>query len=596
MTPRTGADTGAVERPVGIGTNAPPAFGSDVIADTLRALGIEYIALNPGASYRGLHDSIVNYLGNKMPQMLLCLHEEVAVAIAHGYARVTGRAMAAAVHSNVGLLHASMSIFDAWCNRSPVLVLGATGPVDAAKRRPWIDWIHTSADQGAIVRDFTKWDDQPSSPAAAREALARAAWMANSLPKGPVYVNFDAELQEMKLPEPLPPFDVAQYTPPVMTGISPAALSALAADLKQARHPLVFFGRGSRSLEAWNRRVALVETLDAQAATRLNQAAVFPTGHPAHVGNPVSIGPGPELMEAMRAADVMLCLDWVDIGGMFRALGAPPKARIVTVTLDHTIHRGWNKDYQALAPASTYIAADPDAIVEALLGELAGHVPARPKLRRNPPPAVSPLPRDKLYGPHIPELLRAATRGRDVCLTYLTISWDSARWPLHHPLDYTGNSEGGAIGAGPGVSVGVALALKGSGRLPVAVLGDGDFLMGVTAIWTAVHYRIPLLVLVANNRSFYNDEVHQERVARMRQRPVENKWIGQRISDPEIDVAALARAQGARAFGPIESVEALERILPEAIAAVDNGEVSVVDVRIEPGYLEEVSAAMMRKV
>ena len=142
----------AIERPVPAGTNAA-GFGSDVAAEALRALDVPYIALNPGASYRGLHDSLVNHLGNARPQMLLCLHEEHAVAIAHGYAKVTGRAMAAAVHSNVGLFHATMAIFNAWCDRIPVIVIGATGPVDAAKRRPWIDWIHTARDQGAIVRD-----------------------------------------------------------------------------------------------------------------------------------------------------------------------------------------------------------------------------------------------------------------------------------------------------------------------------------------------------------------------------------------------------------------------------------------------------------
>src|SRR6187401_3208678 len=204
------ASLAAIDRPVPAGVNAA-GFGSDVIADALRATGIPYIALTPGASYRGLHDSLVNYLGNAQPQMLLCLHEESAVAIAHGYAKVTGRAMAAVVHSNVGLMHATMAIFNAWCDRMPVLVLGATGPVDAVKRRPWIDWIHTARDQGALVRPYTKWDDQPASPAAAREALMRALWLANTAPQGPVYVNLDAEMQEAKLSEPLPPLDVARF-------------------------------------------------------------------------------------------------------------------------------------------------------------------------------------------------------------------------------------------------------------------------------------------------------------------------------------------------------------------------------------------------
>src|ERR1700752_3454223 len=178
----------ALERPANLtGTNAP-AFGSDVVADTLRALEIPYIALTPGASYRGLHDSIVNYLGNTTPQMLLCLHEEAAVAVAHGYAKVTGKAMAAAVHSNVGLLHASMAMFNAWCDRMPMLVLGATGPVDAVKRRPWIAWLHPARDQGAMVRKSAKWDDQPSSPGAAREASLRGSWISNTAPQGPGYI------------------------------------------------------------------------------------------------------------------------------------------------------------------------------------------------------------------------------------------------------------------------------------------------------------------------------------------------------------------------------------------------------------------------
>ena len=194
ISPQPHAGSAALERPAPLGK---PLFGSDAVAEALRALDIPFIALNPGASYRGLHDSLVNHLGNAAPQMLLCLHEEHAVAIAHGWAKVTGKPMLAAVHSNVGLFHATMAIFNAWCDRMPVIVLGATGPVDAAKRRPWIDWIHTAQDQGAIVRSFVKWDAQPASPAAAREALFRAAWLAGTAPvMGPVYVNLDAGMQE----------------------------------------------------------------------------------------------------------------------------------------------------------------------------------------------------------------------------------------------------------------------------------------------------------------------------------------------------------------------------------------------------------------
>jgi thiamine pyrophosphate-dependent acetolactate synthase large subunit-like protein len=181
-----------------------------------------------------------------------------------------------------------------------------------------------------------------------------------------------------------------------------------------------------------------------------------------------------------------------------------------------------------------------------------------------------------------------------VTLTHLPISWEDRWWTFRHPLDFLGSDGGGGVGGGPGISVGAALALKNSGRLAVAVCGDGDFLMGVTAVWTAVHYKIPLLLVIANNRSFYNDELHQERVARMRARPVENKWIGQRMADPEIDLAAMGRAQGAVGFGPIVKPADLGPALEKAIAAVEAGGVAVVDVRVEPGYTATMTAAMTR--
>jgi thiamine pyrophosphate-dependent acetolactate synthase large subunit-like protein len=177
----------------------------------------------------------------------------------------------------------------------------------------------------------------------------------------------------------------------------------------------------------------------------------------------------------------------------------------------------------------------------------------------------------------------------------VSLSWNGAAWPFRHPLDYLGSDGGGGVGGGPGISVGAALALKGSGRIAVAVCGDGDFLMGVTALWTAAHYRIPLLIVIANNRSFFNDELHQERVARMRNRPVENRWVGQRISEPDIDLAAMARAQGAEGFGPVTEISELPAVLEQAIAAVDAGGVAVVDARVAPGYSPTMTAVMTRK-
>jgi thiamine pyrophosphate-dependent acetolactate synthase large subunit-like protein len=585
----------ALERPTNLtGTNAP-GFGSDVVADTLRALEIPYIALNPGASYRGLHDSIVNFLGNETPQMLLCLHEESAVAIAHGYAKVTGKAMAAAVHSNVGLFHATMAIFNAWCDREPVIVLGATGPVDAAKRRPWIDWIHTARDQGAIVRNYTKWDDQPASPAAAREALIRATWMANTAPRGPVYINLDAEMQEAKLAEPLAPIDAARFMPQANPGASAELIGEAAAMLKGAKHPVILMGRVSRSLDGWNERIALAETLNAKVISDLKIGCGFPTDHPLHAGAPASNAMVPEAIEAIKAADVILALDWVDLGGALRnALGQePPKAKIINVSPDFLIHNGWSMDYEILPPVDLLVPATPDEAVPLLLaaiGGAKGHKPVAVKARAEAyTPSAGPLRVDDLA-----RALKAAVGERAVTLTHLPLSWNGATWPFHHPLDYIGSEGGGGVGGGPGIAVGAALALKGSGRLPIAICGDGDFCMSATALWTAVHYRIPLLVVVCNNRSFFNDELHQERVARIRNRPPENRWIGQRISDPDIDCAGLGKAQGAVGFDPVTKTQDLVPTFEKAIAAVEAGHVAVVDVRVEPGYSAVATAAMMR--
>ncbi len=304
--------------------------------------------------------------------------------------------------------------------------------------------------------------------------------------------------------------------------------------------------------------------------------------------------PGTEALEAIGAADAILSLDWVDLAGTLKSAGrAAPGATVIQASLDHHLHGGWSMDYQGLPPVDLFIAADPDIAVHALCTAM-GAIVKPPKYQATTQtPAHSSG--DGLTVERLARELRKAAGDRLVSLTHLPLSWNGAWWPFRHPLDYLGSDGGGGVGGGPGISVGAALALKDSGRLPIAICGDGDFLMGATAIWTAAHYRIPLLLVVANNRSFYNDEVHQERVARMRGRPVENKWIGQRISDPDIDLAALARAQGAESFGPVENAADLAAIFAQAIAAVESGAVAAVDVRVAPGYGAAMSAAVSRK-
>jgi thiamine pyrophosphate-dependent acetolactate synthase large subunit-like protein len=577
----------AKENITGVRAEAPVAspeqkevWGSDAIAAVLRAIDIPYLALNPGASYRGLHDSIVNYLGNARPQMLLCLHEESAVAIAQGYAKASERMMGAVVHSNVGLMHASMAIFNAWCDRVPMLVLGATGPWDAAKRRPWIDWIHTASDQGALVRDYTKWDNQPASVPAAHEAILRAAQIANTAPRGPTYVNLDAGLQEAKVgPMPRLP-DPNRFRPAEPAQPGPKAIESAAKLLSGAKHPVVLAGRVSRSEAAWKDRVALAEKLQARVFTDIKLGAAFPTDHPLHAAPPATFL-SPDAAKLLRDADVVLALDWVDLAGVLKQVwGAEPVgAKVIQVSPDAHLHRGWSMDYQGLPPVDVYMMCEPETVVPLLLGA----VKARPAAVA---PAPQPLPpaSDQVTIRTLADALNAAAKGLEVCMTRLPLGWYGAYRHFHHPLDYIGSEGGGGVGAGPGITVGAALALKGSGRVPVAIMGDGDFLMGNTALWTATHYGIPCLILVANNRSFFNDELHQERVAKERARPVENRWIGQRISGPDIDLAMMARAQGAEGIGPVTQLAELRPAVEKGLRLVQEGAVCVVDVRVAPGY------------
>ena len=562
-------------------TAATTVWGSDAMAAMLRALDVPFIALNPGASYRGLHDSLVNYLGNDRPQMVLCLHEDNAVAIAHGYAKASGKMMGVALHSNVGLLHGSMSIFNAWCDRVPMLILGATGPWDAAQRRPWIDWIHTVSDQGALIRDFTKWDNQPASISAMVEALARAVQIANTAPYGPVYINLEAALQEARL-EALPTLpNMVRFLAPRAVRPDVALVGEAARLLSRANNPIILMGRTDRTMQSWRDRVALAEKLQARVFTDIKCGAAFPTDHPLHYGWP-GIQQLPPGLEAIRQADVILALDCVDLGGTLKqAYGAEPMtAKVIRVSLDQHNHRGFGMEYHVLPPADCYLLCEPEAAVPMLLEAVT------PRSGTAPQPFAGPQARvtENVTIASVAHALNDATRGLDVTITHLPLGWHGAYRHFRQPLDFLGSNGGAGVGAGPGITVGAGLALLGSGRLTVGVLGDGDFLMSNTAVWTAAHYQIPCLMIAANNRSFYNDELHQERVARLRGRPVENKWIGQRINEPDIDLAMMARSQGAEGIGPVTRPEELPAAIQRGIELVQQGKVCVIDARVAPGY------------
>jgi thiamine pyrophosphate-dependent acetolactate synthase large subunit-like protein len=282
------------------------------------------------------------------------------VSLAHGYARVTNKPLAVALHANVGLMHATMAIFNAWCDRIPIVMVGGVGPLDAVKRRPWVDWIHTSRDLGAIIRDYTKWDDLPGSVAAALESIVRAHRIAMTYPRGPTFVALDAGIQEEALasPVPMPPLD--RFPLPQQAFPSPQALRDAVALLRGAQRPLVMIGRVSNDTSDWDARVALAERIGAIVLTDIKTGASFPDRASASPVPPSLYVNGPAT-RAIRDADVILSLDWIDLGGTVRQAceGTFPTARVISCSLDEYIHNGWNMDYQALPPADVAMLARP---------------------------------------------------------------------------------------------------------------------------------------------------------------------------------------------------------------------------------------------
>lgn len=558
------------------------AWGSDVAAQMLHRFGFKYVSLNPGASYRGLHDSIVNHLGNRDPGMLLCLHEDHAVGIAHGYAKAADEPMAAIVHSNVGLMHGHMAIFNAFCDRKPLFLMGATGPMDSHQRRPWIDWIHTSSDQASIIRDIIKFDVQPTSAEAIVDGMTRANIATRTEPCAPVYVVLDAGLGEQSLEKPPAMPDMARYQPPSPPRAQGADVAKAVEMIKAAKRPVLLCGRSSRSQDSWNNRVKLAEAIGAVVMSDLKNGAAFPTDHPAHVIEPFN-QPTQTHQDLLAEADLIIALEWIDLGGCI----CPPKggakvnAKIINVTMDHHLHNGAHMVYQAMAPADLLISASAESFVADLVAHFSGKKdPWRAATRKT----FQPGDGSRIRMQDVATILRAQFPDPDkITLAGVARQWPTDLWPWRSPLAYMGKDGGGGIGSGPSISIGVALACADMGRPTVAILGDGDFMMGGHALWTAVKHKIPLLVVINNNQSYFNDELHQENIARRRNRPVGNRWIGQAMNGPAIDIAKFAESQGAVGIGPVKSLADLEAALRKGAEVLAAGGVCLVDVHVPPG-------------
>ena len=357
-------------------------------------------------------------------------------------------------------------------------------------------------------------------------------------------------------------------------------MDAAAAILSGAQRPVILAGRGSRSDAAWAARIALAERLGAVVMSDLKSGAMFPTDHPAHVVAPFNALPKPA-REILCEADAILSLDWVDLGGALKQAGAV-SAKIVAASLDQFLHNGAGMEYQALAPADVFMATTSDAAVAELVAALGPGKKAPWKIRA--PAKRKEATGDVVTLDGIATGLRAAFNDPErVTFSLLNRGWPSDIWPFTSALSYLGKDGGGGLGSGPGLSVGAAVALERMGRYAVSVLGDGDFCMGATAIWTAVRHRIPMLILIDNNRSYFNDELHQENVARQRGRDVRNRWIGLRMEDPMPDIATLARGQGATGIGPVTKAADVAGALEEGVAVLKQGGVCVIDFHVDPG-------------
>ena len=566
-------------------------FASDVIVDLLHTYDLPYAALNPGASYRGLHDSIVNYGGNS-PYMMLCQHEETAVQVAHGYAKASGKPMVAILHNLVGLLHANMAVYYAYIDRAPIFIIGATGPMDETKRRPKIDWIHTAQSQGAAVRDYTKWDYQPSTIDGVPESFARAYSVMMTEPQGPIYMCYDAWLQEKKLETQVTMPPAGFQTVPSPVTCDPARLEKVVDALLKAKSPVILAEFVGRSPKGFHALVELAELMGAPVYdlnTRLN----FPSHHPQNLSMS---------KDMFRDADLVLCLDVRDWERPTTALTSttrelvsivPEGCKWVDIGFGDTNISAWAMDYQRFLFADIRIVADTTIAIPQLTALLKARTTAA-ITKRFQARAVGSAKRSAAMRaewaqearqdwdsspislPRLATEVWNAIKKEDWVLTAGTLEdWTRKIWNFDKPYRHAGKSLGTATQFG--ISMGVALAHRDEKRLVVDMQPDGDLMFDAGALWVAAKHKIPMLVVMYNNRAYFNDWEHQIRMAKLRGTPEDRAYIGMDLDDPAPDFATIARAMGWYAEGPITDPNDVAAALKRAIKAVKAGQPALLD-------------------
>jgi acetolactate synthase-1/2/3 large subunit len=566
---------------------------SDIIVDLIKQYDFEFITLNPGASFRGLHDSLINY-GKNDPPMMLCNHEEIAVQIAHGYAKASGKPGAVILHNLVGLLHACMAIYYAYIDRVPLFIMGATGPMDEGKRRPHIDWTHTALVQGNAVRDYVKWDYQPTAIEGVPESFARAYSVMTTQPQGPIYMCYDAALQEAPLTKDimLPPKE-SVATPALMMP-DPKAIDVIADKLLAADKPLLMPDYAGRRAGSFDNMVRLAETIGA-GVWDLNNSLNFPNKHPLCV----SLDKG-----ALKGVDLVMGLDVKDWEKATHELNST-KRELTPLVNDNAdwVEMGfaelgmskWSFDYCRMQPCSVRALGDTSLGVPALIEVLDKRIKGDSKLAAKIKDRTASVSKrhDETWSKWQDEAKKDwdskptttsrlalevwdVIKDHDWVLTANTLKnnvrklWDFDK-PYRHP--------GGELGTSTqiGMSIGVALAHKKAGRLVVDLQPDGDLMFDAGALWVLAKYEIPMLIVMYNNRAYYNDWEHQIRMARLRGTDETKAHIGMDLYGPEPDFGKLARSMGIYGEGPIEDPKDIRPALLRALEQVKKGKPALID-------------------
>jgi acetolactate synthase I/II/III large subunit len=575
--------------------------GSDFMVDVIKSLGIEYICANPGSSFRGLHESVINYGGNKNPEFITCCHEESAVAMGHGYAKIEGKPLTVFAHGTVGIQHAAMAIYNAYCDRVPVYII-AGNIVDATKRINAIEWAHSVQDAAAMVRDYLKWDDLPLSLPHFAESAVRAYKIAMTPPMLPVLLVADGELQENPIPD-----GVTLRVPKLALAAPPQGDSGAVAEaarlLVAAENPVIIADRAARTPVGLARLIELAETLQAPVIDQTGRMN-FPSRHP--------LNQTQRSRELVCNADVILGLECSDFWGALNSFRdqinrnslplTKPDVKLISITAADLFSKSNYQDFQRFPQVDLDIAADAEATLPSFTDSIKRQLtPDRKRVlqERGAQFAVarqeslqqardeaayawdaSPISTARLCAE-----LWAAIKTEDWSLVSVTTflnRWPQRLWSFDKHHQYIGGSGGYGIGYGAPAAVGAALANRKYGRLSVNIQCDGDLMYAPGILWTAAHHRIPLLSVMHNNRAYHQEVMQVQIMANRHSRGVDRAGIGTTIDDPAIDFAKVAQGLGVHAEGPITDPKDLSSAIRRALDVVKHGEPALIDAHTQP--------------